>query len=112
MKDKLEALLSQAVEELAGISTGEALHEVRVRFLGRKGDLTALMKGIGALQPEERPLMGQVVNEIRDKLDDKFDTALINIRAARKAQKLKEERIDVTLPGRRIALGTKHPITL
>ncbi len=112
MKDKLEALLSQAVKELSGISTEEALHEVRVRFLGRKGDLTALMKGIGALLPEERPLMGQVVNEVRDKLDEKFDTALINIRAARKAQKLKEERIDVTLPGRRISLGTKHPITL
>jgi phenylalanyl-tRNA synthetase alpha chain len=112
MKDKLEALLSQAVKELSGISTEEALHEVRVRFLGRKGDLTALMKGIGALPPEERPLMGQVVNEVRDKLDEKFDTALINIRAARKAQKLKEERIDVTLPGRRISLGTKHPITL
>ena len=112
MKDKLEALLSQAVRELAGISTEEALHEVRVRFLGRKGDLTALMKGIGALPPEERPMMGQIVNEVRDELDEKFDTALINIRAAKKAQKLKEESIDVTLPGRRIVLGTKHPITL
>jgi phenylalanyl-tRNA synthetase alpha chain len=112
MKDKLEALLVQAIQELAGISTEEDIHEVRVRFLGRKGELTTLMKGIGALPPEERPLMGQVVNEVRDKLDDKFDTALINIRAAKKAEKLKNERIDVTLPGRRSSIGTKHPITL
>lgn len=112
MKEKLEALLNQAVKEFAARLTEEALHELRVRFLGRKGELTALMKGIGALPPQERPLMGQVVNEVRDKLEERFDSALASIRSTKKAQKLKEERIDITLPGRRISLGTKHPITL
>lgn len=112
MKKQLEALLSQAVSELSSVSSEESLHEIRVKFLGRKGALTGLMKGIGALPAEERPLMGQVVNEIRDDLEERFESALATIRSGNIARKLQEEKIDVTLPGRRIPLGTKHPITL
>ncbi len=112
MKEQLKSLLNQAVTDLAGVTTEESLHEIRVRFLGRKGELTALMKGIGALSPDERPLMGQVVNEVRDELEGRFESALARIRSERKAQKLKEERLDVTLPGRRLQIGTKHPISL
>jgi phenylalanyl-tRNA synthetase alpha chain len=112
MKEQLAALLSQAVKELTGAETEEALQDLRVKYVGRKGALTALMKGIGALPVDERPLMGQLVNEVRDTLEEKFDSALATVRDSIKARKLKEERIDVTLPGRRIPVGTKHPITL
>jgi phenylalanyl-tRNA synthetase alpha chain len=112
MKEKLEALLGEAVSELAGIATEEIFHEVRVKYLGKKGALTAIMKGVGALPPEQRPLIGQVVNSVRDQLEVQFDAALTGIREIRKADKLREEKIDVTLAGRRKPLGTKHPITL
>jgi phenylalanyl-tRNA synthetase alpha chain len=112
MKDKLEALLEHALAELATTGSEEALQELRVRYLGKKGELTAIMKGIGALSPEERPLIGQVVNKVRDTLEERLDSALVTIRAASKAERLRAERIDVTLPGRRSPLGTKHPITL
>lgn len=112
MKEKLEALLDEAVCELAGIATEEAFHELRVKYLGKKGALTAIMKGVGALPPEQRPLIGQVVNLVRDQLEEKFDAALTGIRETRKADKLREEKLDVTLAGRRSPLGTKHPITL
>jgi phenylalanyl-tRNA synthetase alpha chain len=112
MRDKLEKLLHDAVAELAGVATEDGFHDLRVRYLGKKGELTAIMKGVGTLPPEERPLIGQVVNSVRDRLEGAFDSALAAIRAARKAEKLREERIDVTLAGRRRPLGTRHPITL
>jgi phenylalanyl-tRNA synthetase, alpha subunit len=112
MKERIEALLSQAVKELAGITTEESLQEVRVRYLGRKGELTVMMKGIGSLPVEERPVMGQMINDVRDKLELQFTDALDSIRSTIKEYKLKAERLDITLPGRRISLGTKHPISL
>src|ERR1700686_1166872 len=101
MKEKLEALLTEAVCELTGIATEEVFHELRVKYLGKKGALTAIMKGVGSLSPEQRPLIGQVVNSVRDQLEKKFDAALTRIRETRKAAKLREEKLDVTLAGRR-----------
>ena len=66
MKDQLEQLQKQALAELGGVNSEEELQSLRVKFLGKKGELTAIMKGIGALTPEERPLIGQVVNAVRD----------------------------------------------
>ncbi len=112
MRGKLEALLQQAMAELSRISHEEALQDLRVKYLGKKGELTTIMKGIGALSPEERPMIGQIVNSIRCQLEEGFESALVSIREAKKIERLREERIDVTLPGRRIPMGTKHPITL
>jgi len=70
------------------------------------------MKGVGALPPEERPLLGQVVNSVRDTLEGRIEESLATVRAAAQAEKLRTERLDVTLPGRRRPLGTRHPITL
>lgn len=112
MRDKLEGLLKQAVAELAGAAGEETVQDLRVKYLGKKGELTAIMKGIGALPPEERPVIGQVVNEVRDQLEEQVEAALARVREARKALRLKEERLDVTLPGRRPWQGTKHPVTL
>ena len=112
MRDKLEGLLKQATAELANAAGEEAVQELRVKYLGKKGELTGIMKGIGALPPEERPALGQIVNVVRDQLEEQVETALLRVREARKAARLKEERLDVTLPGRRPLQGTKHPVTL
>jgi phenylalanyl-tRNA synthetase alpha chain len=112
MKEKLEDLLRRAVAELTGLATEEELQELRVRYLGKKGELTAIMKGIGALSPEERPAVGQIVNMVRDELEGKLEQAIASARASQKEARLKAERLDVTLPGRRNPLGSKHPVTL
>ena len=112
MREKLEALLKEATAELSGAAGEEAVQDLRVRYLGKKGELTGIMKGIGALPPEERPALGQVVNVVRDRLEEQVEVALSRVREIRKAARLKEERLDVTLPGRRPPRGTKHPVTL
>ncbi len=112
MKQELETLLQQATAEITIASSEEALQELRVKYLGKKGALTTLMKGIGAVPPEERPAFGQVVNSVKDQLEELIDATLGSIRAAAKAERLRRERLDVTLPGRCKPLGTKHPITL
>ncbi|KAB0668574.1 phenylalanine--tRNA ligase subunit alpha [Oryzomonas sagensis] len=112
MREQLERLRDEAVKAIAAVSSEEALQEIRVRFLGRKGELTALMKGLGALTPEERPLVGQLVNTVKAEVEASLDAALETTREAARSQRLQSERIDVTLPGRRPANGTKHPISL
>jgi phenylalanyl-tRNA synthetase alpha chain len=112
MREKLEALLLDAVTELAQVRTEEGLQALRVKFLGKKGALTAIMKGLGALSPDERPVIGQVVNTVKEQLEAKIESAGLHIREAVKAEKLRLERLDVTLPGRRLPMGTRHPITI
>jgi phenylalanyl-tRNA synthetase alpha chain len=112
MKDKLEGLLNEAVAELSAAATEEGLQELRVKYLGKKGALTSVMKGLGSLSAEERPVIGQMVNSVKSRLEEAFDARSVAVREAVKAQRLASERIDVTLPGRRRAMGSKHPITL
>jgi phenylalanyl-tRNA synthetase alpha chain len=88
------------------------LQELRVKFLGKKGALTAIMKGLGTLSPDERPVIGQIVNTVKEQLEAKIESAGLHIREAVKAEKLRLERLDVTLPGRRLPMGTRHPITI
>ena len=112
MKDKLEALLRAGLSELSTASTEDGLQELRVKYLGKKGELTGVMKGLGSLSAEERPLVGQVVNTVKGKLEEAFDLRAVEIREAVKAARLSAEKLDVTLPGRRRPIGSKHPITL
>jgi phenylalanyl-tRNA synthetase alpha chain len=112
MKEKLEGLLKDALAELATASTESGLQELRVKYLGKKGEMTAVMKGLGALTPEERPVIGQVVNTVKGQLEEAFDSRGAEIREQVKSARLSSERIDVTLPGRRSVVGSKHPISL
>jgi phenylalanyl-tRNA synthetase alpha chain len=112
MKEKLEVLLQQAIVELDKTDSEEALQELRVRYLGKKGLLTAIMKGLGDVPATERPSLGQAANNVKDSIEEKLKTKLAIIRDEKKSEKLRKERIDVTLPGRRRPIGTKHPITL
>lgn len=111
MKEKLEALLQGGLSELTEVATEESLHELRVKYLGKKGLLTSVMKGLGGLSAEERPLIGQMANVVKAQLEERVDSVLQEIRRKNKEEKLKSERLDVTLPGRRRPLGSKHPIS-
>jgi phenylalanyl-tRNA synthetase alpha chain len=112
MREKLEQMKDEALRSIEQASGETALQDIRVRFLGRKGELTGLMKGLGALSAEERPVVGQLVNTIKDEIESRLESALATARDQEIQQRLQSERIDVTLPGRRLCSGTKHPITL
>ncbi|MRR59180.1 MAG: phenylalanine--tRNA ligase subunit alpha [Deltaproteobacteria bacterium] len=112
MKEQLDGLLQTALNEIAGAGSEEALQELRIKYLGKKGALTVVMKGLGALSAEERPVVGQLANTVKDQLEARLEEALKQVRDASKRERLQRERLDVTLPGRRLPHGTKHPITL
>ncbi|WP_305732343.1 phenylalanine--tRNA ligase subunit alpha [Trichlorobacter ammonificans] len=112
MREQLEHLRQQTVRAIQATEGEEGLHEIRVRVLGRKGELTGLMKGLGALSAEERPLVGQMVNSVKDELEQLLEHALVRAREAATTHRLAAERIDVTLPGRGGRRGSKHPVTL
>jgi phenylalanyl-tRNA synthetase alpha chain len=112
MREQLEQMKDEALRCIAQATGETALQDIRVRFLGRKGELTGLMKGLGALSAVERPVVGQLVNTIKDEIESHLEGALTQAREQEIQQRLQSERIDVTLPGRRLTCGTKHPITL
>ncbi len=112
MKSKLNALLSEAVLELETIATEEGLQELKVKYLGKKGALTAIMKGLGGLPAEERPILGQVANLVKDQIEEIINTKLGDIRHQIKTEKLRLETTDITLPGRLKSIGTRHPVTI
>jgi phenylalanyl-tRNA synthetase alpha chain len=112
MREQLERMREDALRCIVQASGENALQDVRVRFLGRKGEITGLMKGLGALSAEDRPVVGQLVNTIKDEIESGLESAIKTAREQQINQRLQSERIDVTLPGRRLSCGTKHPITL
>ena len=112
MKEQLDQLLKEALAEITRASNEECLQDLRVRYLGKKGALTGLMKGLGSLSAEERPVVGQLVNTVKDQLEARLEGALARVRDTKKLERLQNERIDVTLPSRRSYRGTKHPISL
>jgi phenylalanyl-tRNA synthetase alpha chain len=112
MREKLEELLARAVDSMNVSDSEAALQDIRVRYLGRKGELTAIMKGMGQLSAEERPQVGAIANRVKEEIEKLFEHRLSKIRSAEIALRLERERIDITLPGRRSFPGSKHPITL
>lgn len=112
MREQLEQLRNDALKAIASASGEDQLQGIRVRLLGRKGELTALMKGLGALSPEERPAVGQLVNSVRDNIESELEAAITAERELVKSRRLQSEKIDVTLPGRNSNIGTKHPVSL
>ena len=110
--DTLEGIKRRVEEELKALNGSAALENLRVRVLGKKGELTALLKGMGQLAPEERPKVGAQINEVRQWLTDRMDEAQARIRSAERAAALKAETIDVTEPRPLPQVGSEHPITL
>jgi len=112
MEQALQSLKQMAVAELSKVTQMEELNDLRVKYLGKKGSLTSALKGMGALSAEERPRIGQVVNDIRAELDQIITTKSDGFKQAELARKLASEKIDVTLPGRKVNVGHKHPLTV
>lgn len=111
MKEQLNEIKKKAKERLEGISELSALENLRVELLGKKGELTAVLKGMGKLSAEERPAVGQLVNEVRGFIENTIETKKAEFEAAIERAKIESETIDVTMPGTKVELGKKHPLT-
>jgi phenylalanyl-tRNA synthetase alpha chain len=111
VKEELERLQRETLSSLSRAATEKELLEIRVKVLGRKGSLTQLLKRLGSLPEGERREIGKRANEIKDDLEKRIEETLLQIRERERTEALKKEKIDVTLPGRRIPVGRKHPIT-
>ncbi len=109
IKTKLEEIKNKALKRIEESSDLEALNEVRVALLGKKGELTAVLKGMKELSAEERPKVGAMVNELRSDLEKRLNHAKDVIDSKVMEERLKEEVIDVTLPAKRPAMGHRHP---
>ncbi len=111
MQAQLTAIREAAVSALAKADTLEQLEELRIQYLGKKGELTAVMKGMGKLTPEERPIVGQLANEVRTEIEAAMEEKKTILESQAADAKILSETIDVTMPGRRNAKGKKHPLT-
>ena len=112
MKEQLEQIKQQALAALDAAGTPAALEELRVKLLGKKGELTAVLKQMGKLSPEERPIMGQLANSVRACIEEKLESRKTDINAAVLETKLAEEAIDVTIPGDAVTMGHEHPMNM
>lgn len=110
MKQALEKIELTAREELSKISDSAGLEALRIKLLGKKGELTAILKGMASLSAEERPVIGQLANKVRADIEEAIDKRAKELKAAAFELKLKEEKLDVTLPGKAPRLGKLHPL--
>ena len=110
MKEQLAQIKQQAVEALQQAQTPAQLEDLRVRFLGKKGELTAVLKQMGKLSPEERPVMGQLANTVRAEIEEMLEKQKAAAQTAALEAKLASEALDVTIPGKSVVLGHAHPM--
>ncbi len=110
MKQRLEEIKSAAINAIDAAAAMPEIEEIRVKYLGKKGELTAILKQMGSLSPEERPVMGQLVNEAKAEVEKLVTAKTEELRRAATLQKLKEETIDITMPAKRSTVGHLHPL--
>ena len=112
MKEKLEQIKKEALEQIGNAGALDALNDVRVNFLGKKGALTAVLKSMKDVAPEDRPKVGQLVNEAREEIEKALESAKTKMEQIIREQKMKAEVIDVTLPAKKNSVGHRHPNTI
>ena len=110
MKETLEQIRQEALDALAGAADAQALDALRVKYLGKKGELTAVLKQMGRLSAEERPVIGQLANEVRAALEEALETRGRQLEAKALEDRLRAEAVDVTIPGKPVKLGHRHPM--
>ena len=110
MKEQIEEMKTKALDAINKAENEKQLEEVRVTYLGKKGELTSILRGMGALSPEERPVVGSQVNVVRDTLESKIKEKEEQFKQEELNRKLKEETIDITLPATKVKRGSKHPM--
>ncbi|WP_299994698.1 phenylalanine--tRNA ligase subunit alpha [uncultured Clostridium sp.] len=112
MQEKLLAIKETAFNEISASENSAALEEIRVKYLGKKGELTTILRGMGSLSPEERPIVGKLVNEAKSEVEEKLEEAVRKIKEKEKNIKLASEVIDISLPGKKNVIGKRHPLDL
>ena len=110
MKEQLANIRAQALAAFAAAADSAQLDALRVQYLGKKGELTAVLKMMGKLSPEERPAMGQLANEVRAALEQALEERSTALEAAALEKRLEDEAVDVTIPGKSVKLGHRHPM--
>jgi len=110
MKEKLEEIRKHAEERVKEIKDINSLNDLRVKMLGKKGELTEILRGMKDLSPEERPTIGSLANKVRDDIEQAISNAEEVLKQKELERKLEEEKIDITLPSSKIIRGSKHPI--
>ena len=111
MKEQIEKIRQSELEEIKNANDEKVLNDARVKYLGKKGELTLILRGMGEIAPEERPVIGSLVNEVRDELENLIEEREMEFKTAEIKRKLEHEKIDVTMPGKKVNLGSVHPIT-
>ena len=112
MQAQLNTILEEAKKQLAAAQTQAETEEIRVKFLGKKGELTLILRGMGKLTPEERKVTGQLANSVRSEIEALLEAKFEEVSAKAKEAQFKIEKVDVTEPGRFTNLGVKHPLTI
>jgi len=111
VRDKLDIIQKEALESIEKADDSSSLEEIRVKYLGKKGQLTQILRGMGKLSPEERPVVGQLANQARQAIEGALAEKIKEIEERVLAIRLEKETIDVTLPGKKPSLGKLHPLT-
>ena len=112
MKEKLQELAEAARKRIEEAEGPDKLNEVKVAYLGKKGELTAILKSMKDVAPEDRPKVGQLVNETRAKIEELLEASRKKLEEAAREAKMKAEVIDVTLPAKKSMIGHSHPNTI
>lgn len=112
MKRQLEKVKEEFDFDLTSSNSQKDIENVRVKYLGKKGALTGILKQMGTLSADERPVIGKISNEIRDYISKSIEEKTAKLRFAETQNRLQSEKIDVTLPGKKIRLGHKHPMSI
>ncbi|MDY5912347.1 MAG: phenylalanine--tRNA ligase subunit alpha [Inconstantimicrobium porci] len=110
MKEKLMEIKELASKELKSVKDKTDIESLRVKYLGKKGELTSILRGMGSVSAEERPIIGKLANEIRAKIESEIEVISNDIKAKEKKEKLQNEVIDISLPGKKRVLGKRHPL--
>ena len=111
MKEKIAEIKENSIKEISECKERASLNELKVKYLGKKGELTTVLRGMGALLPEERPVIGSLVNQVRDELEECIEQKEKELKKQELLEKLQNENIDVTEPSKKMNLGSLHPIT-
>ena len=112
MQEKLLAIKESAFNEISAAENSGALEEIRVKYIVKKGELTTILRGMGSLTPEERPIVGKLVNEAKSEVEAKLEEVGTAIKTKEKNAKLASEVIDISLPGKKQVIGKRHPLDL
>lgn len=112
MKEKLRVIMEEALSQISSSNELEKLNEIRVAFLGKKGELTSVLKSMKDVAPEDRPVVGQLVNEARETIENKLEEMKTEFAKKAREEQIKRETIDVTLPAKKPMVGHRHPNTI